>query len=61
MTHQSEKLDKMINKNVMVLFMDGMERIGILKYNEKKQCYILVNAEYDYLFKKSHVRHIKII
>lgn len=61
MTHRSEKFDKMLNKNVKVFFRHGMERIGILKYNEKEQCYFLVTPEYDFLFKKSHVKHIKIL
>ena len=67
MNRRSEKLDKFLNKQVEITFIDGDIESGILGWNERLEPHMLLPQHY-YLkkrdrvhlcFRKSHVSSIK--
>ena len=67
MNRRSDKLDKLIGKNVIVTFCDEEEREGILEFNRPYIGLIIGSNkyslhspnEYTIFFNKSHVKKIK--
>lgn len=67
MIRRSEKLDKYLNKQVEITFIDGDSRIGVLGWNEYLEPLMIIPQQYylrysdgTYLcFRKSHVKSIK--
>lgn len=57
--HSSKKLDSLIGTIVKITFFDGKEEIGILRYPDFGNGYLLVGfMNCDTRFYKSHVRKI---
>ena len=58
-SHESEKLNKLLNRKVMIKFFDGDVKIGFLEKETFPEGRYLLNGEQRITFYKSHVKQIQ--